>query len=116
MAKGHKTGARTAGTPNRKTQEVSELLESLGCDPVEGMARIATNEKHSPELRGRMFAELAQYVYPKRKAVELAADPVPPPQSKLVVEFVRARPTAVEETATNEHTVQSPGWRAGYKD
>jgi hypothetical protein len=33
-----------------------------------------------------MFTELAQYVYPKRKAVELATDPVAPPQSKLVVE------------------------------
>ena len=66
MAKGHKTGGRVAGTPNRKTQEISALLESLGCNPIEGMARIATNEKHSPELRGRMYAELAQYVYPAR--------------------------------------------------
>jgi hypothetical protein len=56
------------------------------------MARIATNEKHSPELRGRVYAELAQYLYPKRKAVELAADPATPAQSKLVVEFVRAVP------------------------
>jgi hypothetical protein len=39
-----------------------------------------------------MFAELAQYVYPKRKAVELAGDSVAPQQSKLVVEFVRAAP------------------------
>jgi hypothetical protein len=37
-----------------------------------------------------LYAELAQYFYPKRKAVELATDPVAPPQSKLVVEFVRA--------------------------
>jgi hypothetical protein len=35
------------------------------------MAWIAMDEKHAPELRGRMFAELAQYVYPKRKSVEL---------------------------------------------
>jgi hypothetical protein len=40
---------------------------------------------------------------PKRKAVELP-DPAAPPQSKLVVEFVRARPTEVQETGTNEHT------------
>jgi hypothetical protein len=91
MAKGHKTGGRTAGTPNRKTQEISALLDSLGCDPIEGMAKIAMNESHTPELRGRMYAELAQYVYPKRKAVELAGDPVgSASQSKLVVEFVRA--------------------------
>ena len=68
------------------------MLESLGCNPIEGMARVATDEKHSPELSGRVFAELAQYVYPKRKAVELATDPVAPQQSKLVVDFVRAAP------------------------
>ena len=51
MAKGHKTGGRVAGTPNRKTQEISALLESLGCNPIEGMAQIAMNESHTPELR-----------------------------------------------------------------
>lgn len=117
MAKGHKTGGRTVGTPNRKTQEISALLESLSCNPIEGMARIATNEAHSPELRGRMFAELAQYVYPKRKAVELAWDPVTPPQSKLVVEFVRARPTTVEDTDANTHTAQHhPSARVGHEN
>jgi hypothetical protein len=67
---------------------------------------MAMNEKHSPELRGRMFAELAQYVYPKRKAVELKGDPENsvPTDNKLIVEFVRARPTEVQETGTNEHT------------
>jgi hypothetical protein len=74
MALGHKTGGRAAGTPNRKTKEVKDVLESLGCDPVEGMARIAMNAKHPPELRGRMHAELAQYLYPKRKAIHLVED------------------------------------------
>jgi hypothetical protein len=79
------------------------------------MAEIATNEKHTTELRGRMYAELAQYVYPKRKAVELATDSVAPQQSKLVVEFVRARP-ADEETDANEYTAQSRGYRAACDD
>jgi hypothetical protein len=70
MALGRKTGGRTAGTPNRKTQEVRELLESLGCDPIRGMATIAMNLDATLELRGRMNAELAGYLYPKRKAVE----------------------------------------------
>jgi hypothetical protein len=71
MAIGRKTGGRVAGTPNRKTREISELLDSLGCDPVQGMAEIAMNTNASLELRGRMYAELAQYVYPKRKAIAM---------------------------------------------
>jgi hypothetical protein len=69
-----KTGGRKAGTPNRKTQEISELLESLGHNPIEAMVRIATDPEASLEFRGRMNAELAQYVYPKRKAVEVTGD------------------------------------------
>ena len=38
MARGQKIGGHVAGTPNRKTQEMSALLESLGCNPIEGMA------------------------------------------------------------------------------
>ena len=99
MAKGHKTGGRTAGTPNRRTQEIQELLESLGHNPIEAMVQIANNPKASLELRGRMNAELATYLYPKRKAMELAADPIAPQQSKLVVEFVRAAPQVAPSDA-----------------
>ncbi len=68
--KGAKTGGRKKGTPNRKTQAVIDKLADLDCDPIEGMAKIAADEKNSPELRGRMFSELAQYIAPKRKAIE----------------------------------------------
>jgi hypothetical protein len=70
---GIKTGGRKAGTPNKRTVEVTERLRELGCDPIEGMARLAMDEKNTPELRGRMHAELASYVAPKRKALELDA-------------------------------------------
>lgn len=40
---------------------------------------------HSPELRAKMFSELAQYVFPKRKAVELSTDPNNP----LTVEVIQ---------------------------
>jgi hypothetical protein len=71
MAKGKKTGGRVAGVPNRRTTEVITRLEKLGCDPIEGMARLAMDDSNAPELRGRMFAELAQYVAPKRRALDL---------------------------------------------
>ena len=70
--KGERRGGRKAGTPNRRTVELAERLQQLGCDPIEGMARLAMNEELSPELRGRMYAELAQYVFPKRRAAELS--------------------------------------------
>ena len=71
MATGYKTGGRQAGTPNKRTQGVIERLEALGCDPIEGMARIAMDKDAPLELRGRMYSELAQYVACKRKAVEV---------------------------------------------
>lgn len=77
MALGRKTGGRVAGTPNRRTAEVVARLEQLGCDPLEGMARIAMDEGTPLELRGRMFAELAGYVYPKRKATEIKVNEGP---------------------------------------
>lgn len=73
MARGLKTGGRVAGTPNRRTTELVVRLEALGCDPVEGMARIAMDPESPLELRGRMYAELAGYLYPKRRAVEGSA-------------------------------------------
>ena len=65
-----KTGGRLRGTPNKRTQAVSDLLEVIGCDPINGMATIAMNPANSPELRGRMYSELAQYLFPKRRAAE----------------------------------------------
>ncbi len=73
MALGRKTGGRVAGTPNKRTQDVIERLDALGCDPILGMARIAMDEANAPELRGGMFSELAQYVAPKRRAIDHSA-------------------------------------------
>jgi hypothetical protein len=79
MALGFKTGGRTKGTPNRKSVEVMDKLEALGCDPIEGMARLAMDTSNSPELRGKMLSELAQYLYPKRKALEVDPAEQQPP-------------------------------------
>src|SRR5918911_849761 len=67
---GERRGGRQKGTPNRATLAVAERLAALGCDPIEGMANLALDPSNTPELRARMYAELAQYVAPKRKAVE----------------------------------------------
>ncbi len=75
---GERYGGRKKGTPNKRTVEIQEKLARLKCDPLKGMALLAMDEDNTPELRGRMYAELAQYVAPKRKALEHSgADGVP---------------------------------------
>jgi hypothetical protein len=66
---------RPKGALNKRTLDVIDKLAALRCDPIAGMARIAMNKKNPVELRGRMYAELAQYVAPKRKALEHSAQP-----------------------------------------
>ena len=66
---GERRGGRCKGTPNRKTQAVIDRLDALGCDPIEGMAKI--DEKVEMSIRAQMYKELAQYVAPKRKAIEV---------------------------------------------
>jgi hypothetical protein len=48
MSRGAKPGERKGGqqkrTPNRKTQAVIDQLEALGCDPIEGMAKVGMHE------------------------------------------------------------------------
>jgi hypothetical protein len=74
VAKGIKTGGRQKGTPNRPSADVRDILVKMKCEPIEGIARIAMDEKNPPDLRGRMYAELASFVYPKRKAVEVSGE------------------------------------------
>ncbi len=90
--KGHKTGGRAAGTPNKDKAALLELIqETIGDSnyhPVVAMAVIAndttsrrvrvggkrvTVPKYSLELRATMHREVAQYVAPKLKAVEHTA-------------------------------------------
>jgi hypothetical protein len=89
MAVGYKTGGRTKGTPNKRTADVIAKLAALGCDPIEGMARIAMDGANPVELRARMYTELAGYVAPKCKAVDWSgeedAEAAP---TELVVRFV----------------------------
>jgi len=66
-----KSGGRKKGTPNKATLAVAEKLASVGCDPILGLAGIAMDKKSSRELRARCYIELAQYMHPKRKPVDV---------------------------------------------
>jgi hypothetical protein len=71
---GERRGGRRRGSPNKSTLDVIDKLAALHCDPITGMAKLVMDKSNAPELRGRMFAELAQYVAPKRKALEHSGD------------------------------------------
>ena len=98
MAGWHKTGGRTKGTPNKRTADVIEKLARLGCDPIEGMARIAMEDANAVELRARMYAELAGYVAPERKAVDVSsADGSMNEPVEIVVRVVRPLPASDDD-------------------
>jgi len=64
--------ARPKGSPNRKTLALEELCDQMGIHPFVEMLKALT-VTDEPRERFRMAAEIAQYLYPKRKAVELSA-------------------------------------------
>ncbi len=61
---------RQKGKQTRLSKEVASRLESMGCDPVAGMVRLAMDEDMEPGIRARMFSELIQYIYPKLRATD----------------------------------------------
>ena len=74
-AGGFRQGAgRPKGSLGEKTKAVQAKLEELGCDPIEALANISMENSNTPELRFQANKELAQYVAPKRKAIEMDAN------------------------------------------
>jgi hypothetical protein len=90
-----KTGGRKKNTPNRVTLPLMERAAALKCDPFEILCRFAMGDWKKlgyeaetrtvfapagiemeepvikPELRMQAAKEACQYLYPKRKAIEI---------------------------------------------
>jgi hypothetical protein len=67
MAKGIKTGGREAGTPNRNTAEMRELINQFISNNWE---RVQTDfDKLEPKDRLQFFERLMQYSVPKLQSV-----------------------------------------------
>ena len=56
-----------------QTKLLAEKLKKKGIDCIDEMLKIA-DETENMDLRFAVYKEIAQYVYPKRKAVELTGD------------------------------------------
>lgn len=73
MPKGKKYGGRVAGTPNKRTQTVIDQLAALNCDPIERIVTIGNLAMEADDYVAALnaFKDLAQYVAPKRKSIEM---------------------------------------------
>lgn len=90
-----KTGGRKKGTPNKDKQElldaiqahVEEKFGTVGWDPVLQMAVFAADEENEKALRLNAAKEVAQYVKPKLKAIEMSG----PDGGPILTEAVGAK-------------------------
>lgn len=97
---GHpKVGGRVKGTPNKKTQDLETLTRKLKCNPFEILLHFANGDWEalgydagvvikesadgkstfmeytiSAELRARCAEKACQYLYPKRRAIEVSGE------------------------------------------
>lgn len=69
-----KSGGRAKGTPNKKTADLMAICAKHNVEPFEAMI-IAATELTDPEKRVNAWEKVSQYLYPKRKALELDIDP-----------------------------------------
>jgi hypothetical protein len=65
---------RPKGSKNARTVDLEAKLEALGCDPLVFMASVMLDASNPIDLRMKAASELAQYIAPKRKAVEHTGD------------------------------------------
>ena len=70
--KGQKTGEREAGTPNKNTQAIAELLSSKypHYHPIIALAEIANDLTQDVTIRLQANKEVAKYICPQLKSIE----------------------------------------------
>jgi hypothetical protein len=64
-----KTGGRRSGTPNRRTNVLSDILDELNIDLPTRIFEILPTL--TPEKQIDVLLQLMPFMYPKRKAVEI---------------------------------------------
>lgn len=64
---------RPRGSRNKDTQLVVDALADNNHDPIVALVNVAKDQNMPVELRTKINLELAQYIAPKRKSVEIDA-------------------------------------------
>jgi ABC-type transporter Mla subunit MlaD len=72
MAKGIKTGGRTAGAVNKTTAEIRECFQNLVSDNLEQLNKDLNSLE--PLQRLKVVIEIAKFVVPTLKATELTTE------------------------------------------
>ena len=74
MTVGVRLGGRAAGTPNKRTSELLNMLSERFPDyhPVLAMAEIANDTSVAVDIRLDCHKQIAPYVVPKLKAIEVS--------------------------------------------
>lgn len=72
MAKGIKTGGRKIGTPNKNSQDLTAFLDGSNVNIAEKLLKLLP--KLRPEKQADVLLKIMEYLYPKRKSVEVKAD------------------------------------------
>jgi hypothetical protein len=83
---GARTGAgRPRGSVNKRSDELADKLSALGCDPAEGLARIANEAlaENDRDLAARCYSSLLPYLYAKLKLSEISITQVDMAESIL---------------------------------
>ena len=66
----HPNVGRKKGTPNKRSDSAAETLEQLGFNGLAEMYRMYSDPALPEMARVKLLAEMTQYQYPKRKALE----------------------------------------------
>lgn len=63
---------RRAGTPNKSTQSLMDICVEEGIDPFRALCKFAKDK--DPLVSMRAIERMCEYLYSKRKAIEVSAD------------------------------------------
>ncbi len=65
---------RAKGTPNKRTLDLFAQCDALKINPFDELLKMAADKGLDEGLRLQALKEVAKYLYPARKSVELSAD------------------------------------------
>jgi len=65
-------GGRAKGTPNKRTLILNDILMNLGHDVPQKL--VALMPKLSPDKQADVYLKLMEFLYPKRKAIDVAVE------------------------------------------